>query len=143
MNLRTLATFVFLFAVAKSLAADIVISGNCGTKESDLTYTLTTDSVLAIEGTGAMKEWYSSSDVPWYKSYRNHIKTVNLADGVTSISSFAFSGCPKLQTTSIPKTVTSIGNYAFSGCYSLISINLPTQLTSIGMYAFRDCIYEA
>jgi hypothetical protein len=39
----------------------------------------------------------------------------------------------------IPDSVTSIGSYAFSGCTSLTSIIIPDSVTSIGNYAFSNC----
>ena len=39
----------------------------------------------------------------------------------------------------IPDGVTSIGSYAFSGCTGLTSITIPNSVTSIGGYAFYEC----
>ena len=39
----------------------------------------------------------------------------------------------------IPNSVTSIGSYAFSGCSSLTSVTIPNSVTSIGERAFADC----
>ena len=40
----------------------------------------------------------------------------------------------------LPNDLTSIGSYAFSGCSSLNSITIPNSVTSIGSYAFKYCI---
>lgn len=45
-------------------------------------------------------------------------------------------GC---KNTIIPNSVTSIGSYAFSGCSGLESINIPESVTSIGNGAFAYC----
>ena len=67
------------------------------------------------------------------------VSTVNILDTVTSIGSYAFSGCSSLTSIEIPSKVTSIGSYAFYGCSSLTSIEIPSGVTSIGLYAFDGC----
>ena len=62
-----------------------------------------------------------------------------IPNSVTSIGSYAFSGCNNLTSITIPNSVTSIGSYAFSGCDNLTSITIPNSVTSIGSYAFSDC----
>ena len=62
------------------------------------------------------------------------------SDGsVTSIGSWAFSGCSSLTSITIPDSVTSIGNQAFYRCAGLTSITIPDSVTSIGGYAFSEC----
>ena len=39
----------------------------------------------------------------------------------------------------VPSSVTSIGSYAFSGCKGLTSIEIPSSVTSIGNDAFEGC----
>ena len=39
----------------------------------------------------------------------------------------------------IPNSVTSIGSYAFSGCSGLTSVTIPNSVTSIGESAFYGC----
>ena len=63
---------------------------------------------------------------------------VILQDGLTSIGSFAFSGCSSLTSIEIPSSVTSIGDYVFRDC-GLTSIKIPSSVTSIGDYAFYVC----
>ena len=46
-----------------------------------------------------------------------------IPDSVTSIGSYAFSGCTDLTTVTIPNSVTSIGSCAFSGCSGLEAAN--------------------
>ena len=111
-------------------------NGSCGT---NVTYTFVSSTgTLTIQGSGAMRDYSSSSSAPWY-SYKNDIKTVIIEDGVTSIGSHAFSGCSSLTSVTIPNSVTSIGSYAFWDCSGLTSVTIPNSVTSIGEGAFDDC----
>ena len=62
-----------------------------------------------------------------------------IPNSVTSIGSYAFSGCSGLTSVEIPNSVTSIGSYAFSGCSDLTSVEIPNSITSIGSSAFAGC----
>jgi len=117
--------------VTAELQAEIA-SGTCG---DNLTWELdTTTGMLTISGTGAMTDWSSSSNVPWY-SYRSSIKSVTIESGVTSIGNYAFYNCSSLTSVTIPDSVTSIGQLAFSSCSRLTSI---TVLNGNTAYASQD-----
>ena len=124
---------------ATALAADIVDSGTCGAEGdgSNLTWTLDSEGLLTISGTGAMKG-YDSYKVPWYGS-RSRVKSAVIADGVTRIGDDAFNGCTSLTSVTIPDSVTSIDFAAFDGCTSLTSVTIPDSVTSIGAWAFDGC----
>jgi autotransporter-associated beta strand protein len=49
--------------------------------------------------------------------------------------------CPagRSGSVAIPSTVTSIGSYAFSGCKRLTSVTIPASVTAIGSSAFSGC----
>ena len=140
---------------ATALAADIVDSGTCGAEGdgSNLTWTLDSEGVLTISGSGDMRDYDYSS--PWYEN-GNQIQSVFMANGVTSIGSYAFERCTSLTSVTsigedafefcnslasvtIPNSVTSIGDSAFYGCTSLKSVTIPDSVTSIGEWAFYGC----
>lgn len=73
------------------------------------------------------------------RMYLNAIYKVEIPDGITSISTYAFQSCYKLSSVSIPSNVTSISNYAFRNCYVLSSITIPNGVTSIDGYCFLNC----
>ena len=85
--------------------------------------------VKAIKG---KNNYFSMSNI-------KNVKSVTIAEGVTSIGYYAFKDCSSLTSIEIPSSVTSIGNWAFSGCSSLTSIEIPSSVTSIGNWAFSGC----
>ena len=138
----------------------VVDSGTSG----DVSWTLTSDGVMTISGTGAMAD-YNGYDYPW-NSESDYITSVVIEEGVTTIGKCAFFDCYNLASVSIPASVTSIGASAFSNCgktattltvtiadgsalttigssafekTKLTSITLPASVTSIEDYAFYDC----
>lgn len=54
--------------------------------------------------------------------YKEDLETVYIADGVSTIGTYAFWCCGKLKTVYIPKTVTEIKYAAFCGCHSLKTV---------------------
>ena len=106
-------------------AATIVETGNCGNKA---TYTLDSDGVLTISGSGAIWNW---AFLGW-----EDIKTVVIQKNITSIGCDTFEGCSSLTSITIPNSMTCIEWYAFADCDSLSSITIPNSVTSIDNYAF-------
>ena len=95
---------------------------------------------LTISGTGAMAD-YSSTDVKPWSSFSNEIESLVINKDVTSIGSYAFTECTKLEsvTYEAESQLEAIGGSAFAGCRSLASIIIPAGVTSIGASAFADC----
>ena len=138
-------------------------SGQCG----DSLYWELVDTTLHITGNGAMYN-YTPDSVPW-KVLVNSIKTLTVAEGVSSIGTETFKGCSILTSVTINsdaivgndytwgynnlsyifgsqvteyligESVTSIGTYAFCDCSSLTSVTIPNSITSIGYGAFWGC----
>ena len=126
----------FVQALPVSSAADVILyDGICG---ENLTWTLNTDGLLTISGTGEMEDYSLHGDVPW-NGLVDKINCVVIRNGVTSISYGAFGDCTGLTSVTIPNSVTSIGYGAFYGCTGLTSITIPDSVTSIGDSAFHGC----
>ena len=115
-----------------------IASGTCGKEGDNLTWKLSYEGVLTISGTGAMADWTTFPDVPWY-SNRSSIKSVVIEDGVTSIGENAFAYCTNLTSVSLPNSVTSMGWCAFTNCNALTSFTIPKSITSI-YGAFIECL---
>ena len=113
----------------------IIASGICG---DNLTWKLTDDGELTIEGEGAMFDFQQDANRPSWDDYQSSIKSVTIKEGVTSIGAWAFSGCA-LTSISIPEGVVSIGEKAFRGCNNLTSIVTPKSLAVMGTEVFYEC----
>jgi hypothetical protein len=104
------------------------------------------DSTLTFSGKGAMDNYTSETNVPWYE-YRNTIDTIVLADGITSIGDWAFSNCTGL-TSVINQATTpqSINSNVFENV-NINAIPLTVPAASIELYkaanVWKDFIITA
>ena len=94
---------------------------------------------LTLDGSGAMKEYTSAAEAPWY-SYRDSIAHLVVKSGVTSLSSYAFVGCQNLEDITLPDTLQTIGTMTFYGCDRLNNVTIPASVRTIGSYAFADAL---
>ena len=108
-------------------------SGGCGVNGSDdysVRWVLGEDGTLTISGTGAMCD----EEMPWWE-FESQIKRVVIESGVTTVGSYAFSGCRNLTAVELPDTLTAIGDYAFAGS-GIAEITIPDGVVTIGASAF-------
>ena len=155
LNFAILLTAFLVMNGINAKAHDFVVNG--------IYYSITssTDKTVAVtfKGTSSSSyanEYSGSVTIPSSVSYSSTIYSV------TSIASYAFSGCSGLTSISVPGSVTSIGQSAFYNCTglksvtvgngvrsiersafhmceSLSSISLPSTIESIGVWAFASC----
>lgn len=115
-------------------------TGPCG---ENLTYEVNVyTNTLTISGTGRMHDYcvhYEDSVPAWYY-HRDHIKKIELGEGVTNIGNWAFYGCENLTEVKFATTIKNIGGAAFENCTSLTNVDLPNKLKSIDGSAFSYCI---
>ena len=67
------------------------------------------------------------------------VTSVTILDGVTEIGSCAFRRCTNLKTVNMADTITVIGTYAFEST-ALTEITIGENVTSIGERAFNNCV---
>ncbi|MDR2692017.1 MAG: leucine-rich repeat protein, partial [Dysgonamonadaceae bacterium] len=146
-----LAVCLFGFSRVQAQTKQPLGGGAWGEKGNLFTWSLSSDSVLTIEGSGPMpldstilnnpkppEYYYVDQLIPWYERF-SAIKTVVINKDITSICMYAFYGCNNLVSITIPNSVNSIGRFAFSDCNRLPSIVIPEKVASIGTQAFRRC----
>lgn len=135
---------------AEIFAADIVASGYCGGEGdgTNLTWTLDSEGVLTISGTGKMKDYSTKNNqgAPWrprrLDSLFSSMKEIKILDGVESVGNYAFYDLHYafgLKSIYMADSVTEIGNYAFSEIYEQITVTLSENLQVIGDHAFYLC----
>ena len=125
-----------------SLQADssgLVDSGEIG---EDVSWTLSEDGILDIEGEGAIETGAYISDssistegIPWY-SYHASIKEVRVGEGITDLGDGLFYECSRLSKVSLPETLQKLGYWDFYDCSSLTEITLPDGLTEMKRACF-------
>lgn len=93
------------------------------------------DGTLIITVQGAMQDYTSARETPWF-SDRADIRKIVVQNGVTSIGDYAFYGCENVTSVTLPGTVTQIGKLAFYGCKGLTSLDLPESVAVVEDYAF-------
>ena len=103
--------------------SNVIFSGDCGDKNSDIKFTLTNDYVLTISGTGYMQNYHSELLPPWWE-YRDYIKKVVIEDGVKSVGGFSFWDCFALEEVVLADSVEVINGKAFKNCITLTEINI-------------------
>ena len=115
----------------------VTASGSCG---ADATWELYSDGALSIRGTGSLTNPAYAGAVAW-SAYRESIRTVEVASGITNLPDFAFYGCSALETVSFAEgsQLTTIGGSALRGCSALTEVTLPRHVQTIYGNAFRSC----
>ncbi len=119
---------------SESTTATVVETGDCG---DNVKYSLDSDGVLTISGSGDMKN-FNHNTASYTSPFRNNssIKKVIIENGVTSVGKESFEYCSGITSVEIPNSVTDIGESAFSMCTGITSIAIPDSVTSIGKSAF-------
>ena len=142
----------------------IVTLVDSGVSDDAISWEFYSNGELKIIGNGAMANFNSYRDTPWFK-YANNIKTITIGKNVTAIGNNAFAyyyqnvteivfeegsvltrvgvlsfmNVPKVESIVLPDSVTYIGSHAFSDCFALESIYVPQGVTFIHALAFRKC----
>ena len=124
---------------AAPLSTGAVYTGTLG---ENVSWSLDTGTgALTVTGSGAMgtyKYTNGQSTSPLW-NYRSYVKSVTIADTVTTVGDYVFYGCSNLITVDLGSGITKIGGSAFYECKALTEIVLPDSVTSIGGNAFQSC----
>ena len=118
-----------------------IAAGSCG---GNLRWSLMEDGVLKITGSGAMPDYSSDSDAPWYR-YGSRIKEVRVGANVTKIGENAFrrTGVQKVvfcaKETGSTDAPLVLGDYCFAYCDFLNEIQFGNRVIVPGDSVFVSC----
>ena len=118
-----------------------IAAGSCG---GNLRWSLMEDGVLKITGSGAMPDYSSASDAPWYR-YGSKIKEIRGWANVTKIGENAFrsTGVQKVvfcaKETGSTDAPLVLGNYCFAYCDFLNEIQFGNRVIVPGDSVFVSC----
>ncbi|MBQ7123551.1 MAG: leucine-rich repeat protein [Oscillospiraceae bacterium] len=146
---KIVSLFILVFSImlcaVTALGAETVASGYCGGEGNvkNLTWTLDSDGVLTISGSGKMKNYdifyvdgYWTPTTPWW-DYADSFKTLVLEEGITHIGDYAFYNCDGFTgNLVIPDSVTTINYRAFYDFDFDGNLVIGNNVTTIGDQAF-------
>ena len=90
----------------------------------NVTYTFEESTgTLIISGTGAMKDFMTTADCPWW-NYKEKILKLVINPGIEVIGAYSFMDCTNLTTIVFSDDIKSIGAYSFSGCFNIKDVNI-------------------
>lgn len=111
----------------------------------ELTWTLSLNDagerVLTISGNGAIPDYSSYTQTPWYNATHDNLTDIVIEDGITRVGNYAFASLFASGGLSLGDTVTSIGAQAFNTNYFHDSITVPGTVRDVGDFAFAGNIY--
>ena len=125
----------------------VIAEGNCGVMDENnnptdnATYTITSDGVMTVRGSGSMADFTTIPNSQSWKAYKDLITGLVIEQGITRIGDKCFWLFRNIAEVSLPDTLQVIAEQAFYDCSGIHSVNLPDGLRSIGNSAFREC-YE-
>jgi len=121
-------------------AAETVCSGNAGREGDNVTWTVDSDGVLTISGTGEMKDFGWSKLTPWASALggRGKVEKVIFEEGVTSIGTNAFYDEVNLEAVEFSGSIQEIHSHAFENC-GLEKVELPSSLEKLADFTFLNC----
>ena len=115
-----------------ALDVKVLDSGTCG---ENAAYTLYTNGLLRISGSGATDDKAEMS--VWAKNgTADNITKIIVDDGITKIGHYFFRGLSNVTSALIAQTVSEIDTYAFADCSKLSGISLPPVLTKLNSRTF-------
>lgn len=146
MSLRKIMVFVVAILMVMMLvpgeafaASEIVNSGQMG---DDVYWTLDSDCVLTVRGTGPTwdEAYYTHNWSSITRNGKQYLpKKIVIEDGVTYLGDWLFSMLDRVTSVEMADSVTEMGHNVFNSCEKLVDVRLSRNLTSIVYHNFWFC----
>ena len=127
---KALLPILVLFCLTTFAAADGGVIAEADFNNGAMHWSISTDGVLTITGTGDMPDYTSSTGSPWY-DFRDYILSIVVDDGITKIGDGTFCHLDKMVSISLSNSVTALGDNCFYDCNALGSIAIPEGVTDL------------
>ncbi len=96
---------------------------------------------LILSGTGDMTEYYEADAIPW-SAYRDRITAVEIGEGITSLSDFAFFDATQVRSLTLPLSLQAAHNATvWASCTQLRQITLTLGSGRMDDYATNSKTY--
>ncbi len=119
--------FVANMMYTTHLNAAVIASGNdCG---DTCHWEIDDTGKLSVSGSGSLYDY--SSNAPWYEN-RNSVTSLEISEGISSITKHAFTEFSNLLSVSMAASVTRIMDGAFENTNSLTTLTIGNGVTRIG-----------
>ncbi len=120
-------------------AGNIAAQGSLG---DTISWTLDSEGVLTITGTGAIDDSVSPDYGKYYfdnvsSEHSIPIRKVIIGEGITNTGRNLFRECKDISSVVLPDTIEVISDFSFYNCKNLKSIELPPALKEIRPHAFH------
>lgn len=117
---------------------DLPSASNGGALTDSVSWSLSADGVLTLDGEGELPELSSYSEQPW-RSMADRITALVVSDGISYIGAHSFELLPRLASVTLPSSLVGVGESAFERCYAIKSFKMPSSVETIGARALADC----
>ncbi len=93
--------------------------------------------ILTVEGSGAMPDYASEKETPWY-GRAGRVTEIVLDDGITYVGDNTFTGCAYVDYVILPTSVTSIGSNAFGDDMMVCAYSQVTAADNTTVYMYSE-----
>lgn len=160
-NVTTTGTLTTLLTLTeKATVTNLTVTGNIDSRDvkcmrDELAVLTVLDlsavSIKAYNGSDATNPYenfnYPANEMPSGSFYfingddigKTTLRTIIFPTNLTSIGTYAFTGCNGLISLNFPTGLTKIGDSSFAGCYRITTLNFPTGITSLPEKVFYGC----